>query len=285
MNKVYACIDGRTNTSAVTDASAWMAHRLACPLVVTHVIEPQSSMPIGADVTGLIGLSAPDALLQQMSTLEAQRHQIAEQAGWRIVQEAQTRASDAGIQKAESIVRHDTLVESVIQWQEDARVFVLGQHRHPDTQARRHLDHHIEQVVRTVTRTVMVVPCDVFHAPKEIVVAYDGSPTTQRLVERLSVSPFLGAMPVTVLMVAADTTETRETLLGARKKLEAGGRHVETLLSPGTPEDEILALVAQRPHSVLAIGAYGHSRIRELIVGSTTTTLLRLSPVPVLVLR
>jgi nucleotide-binding universal stress UspA family protein len=33
------------------------------------------------------------------------------------------------------------------------------------------------------------------------------------------------------------------------------------------------------------MGAYGHSRIRQLIVGSTTTTLLRTSPVPVLVLR
>ncbi|MBU2284983.1 MAG: universal stress protein, partial [Gammaproteobacteria bacterium] len=36
---------------------------------------------------------------------------------------------------------------------------------------------------------------------------------------------------------------------------------------------------------LLVMGAYGHSRIRQLIVGSTTTALLRTSPVPVLVLR
>lgn len=36
---------------------------------------------------------------------------------------------------------------------------------------------------------------------------------------------------------------------------------------------------------LLVMGAYGHSRIRHLIVGSTTTTLLRTSPVPVLILR
>ena len=35
----------------------------------------------------------------------------------------------------------------------------------------------------------------------------------------------------------------------------------------------------------MVMGAYGHSRIRHLVVGSTTTTLLRLSPCPVLVLR
>ena len=180
---------------------------------------------------------------------------------------------------------HDELSEAVISWQPDARIFVLGQHRHPGTQTRRHLDHHIEQVVRCVHRTVMVVPCETFQAPKEIVVAYDGGQTTQSVVERLAASPVLAGLPVTLLMVANDTADTRQTLLHARQKLEADGRHVETLLSPGTPEDEILALLKQRPHSLLAMGAYGHSRIRELIVGSTTTTLLRLSPVPVLVLR
>ena len=86
-------------------------------------------------------------------------------------------------------------------------------------------------------------------------------------------------------MVGTDTPDHRATLLTARQKLEADGRHVETLLSPGEPEAEILALLGQRPHSLLAMGAYGHSRIREFIVGSTTTTLLRLSPVPVMVLR
>jgi nucleotide-binding universal stress UspA family protein len=33
------------------------------------------------------------------------------------------------------------------------------------------------------------------------------------------------------------------------------------------------------------MGAYGHGRIRELVLGSTTTALLRSSSVPVLVLH
>ncbi len=36
---------------------------------------------------------------------------------------------------------------------------------------------------------------------------------------------------------------------------------------------------------MLVMGAYGHSRLRHLIVGSITTTLLRIATVPVLVLR
>lgn len=285
MNKVYACIDGRANTTAVIDAAAWAALRLSCPLMLAHVVEPQVGLATGLDANAAIGLGAPDVLLQQLSELDAQRTQLAQEAGRRMVSAAQARAAEAGLIQVESVVRTDELSEATQTWQNDARVFVLGQNRDTAPRGRRHLDHHIERVVRSVSRTVLVVPVDTFTAPDQIVVAYDGSPTAQRVVERLAASPILTGLPVTLLMVAHDTPDNRATLLTARQKLEAEGRHVETLLSPGTPETEILNLLGQRPRSLLAMGAYGHSRIREFIVGSTTTTLLRLSPVPVMVLR
>lgn len=285
MNKVYACIDGRANTTAVIDAAAWAALRLSCPLMLAHVVEPQVGLATGLDANAAIGLGAPDVLLQQLSELDAQRTQLAQEAGRRMVSAAQAHAAEAGLSQVESVVRTDELSEATQVWQNDARVFVLGQNRDTAPRGRRHLDHHIERVVRSVSRTVLVVPVDTFTAPDQIVVAYDGSPTAQRVVERLAASPILTGLPVTLLMVAHDTPDNRATLLTARQKLEAEGRHVETLLSPGTPETEILNLLGQRPRSLLAMGAYGHSRIREFIVGSTTTTLLRLSPVPVMVLR
>ena len=36
---------------------------------------------------------------------------------------------------------------------------------------------------------------------------------------------------------------------------------------------------------LLVVGAYGHSRIREMILGSTTTQLIAKSQIPVLLLR
>ncbi|WP_325168955.1 universal stress protein [Melaminivora jejuensis] len=58
-----------------------------------------------------------------------------------------------------------------------------------------------------------------------------------------------------------------------------------TRIIPGAPEEALPALMDERPDDMLVLGAYGHSRIRQLIVGSTTTALLRLSNVPVVVLR
>ena len=54
----------------------------------------------------------------------------------------------------------------------------------------------------------------------------------------------------------------------------------------GMPRKELASgWLAAQGVSLLVMGAYGQSRIRHLVVGSTTTTLLRLCPCPVLVLR
>ena len=47
----------------------------------------------------------------------------------------------------------------------------------------------------------------------------------------------------------------------------------------------VLFAIAGRAPTLLIMGAFGHSRLRQLMLGSTTSTLLRVSDVPVLILR
>ena len=53
----------------------------------------------------------------------------------------------------------------------------------------------------------------------------------------------------------------------------------------GTPEDQIAAYVTGNDVNMLVMGAYGHSRIRYLIIGSTTAEMVRTCRVPVLLFR
>ena len=53
----------------------------------------------------------------------------------------------------------------------------------------------------------------------------------------------------------------------------------------GEPERAIAAYVAAAGIGLLVMGAYGHSRVRALLIGSTTTALLRACRIPVLVFR
>ena len=53
----------------------------------------------------------------------------------------------------------------------------------------------------------------------------------------------------------------------------------------GHPDEALAAYVDRQRIDLLVMGAYGHSRIRQLIVGSTTTAVMRNCQVPVLLLR
>ncbi len=72
----------------------------------------------------------------------------------------------------------------------------------------------------------------------------------------------------------------------ARERLEQGGYTVHTDIVAGEPEQVICSTVrAEEGATLLVIGAYGHSRVRQFIVGSTTTTMVRTCHVPVLMFR
>ena len=53
----------------------------------------------------------------------------------------------------------------------------------------------------------------------------------------------------------------------------------------GHADAVISQYVSANAIDVLVMGAYGHSRIRHLIVGSTTTAMIRTCLIPVLLLR
>jgi len=53
----------------------------------------------------------------------------------------------------------------------------------------------------------------------------------------------------------------------------------------GDVEATLRAYQAEHMIDLLVMGAYGHSRIRQLLLGSTTTDMLRRATIPILLLR
>jgi nucleotide-binding universal stress UspA family protein len=285
MNKVHACIDGRSNTPAVIDWAIWSARRLAAPLAFLHVLERHPERAAASDHSGAIGLGAQDALLQALSEIDAQHGKLAQEAGRHLLAAAQARAAAAQLPSTDGRLRHGELVDAVLELEPETRLFVLGAQHHASGGARRHLDHHVERVIRSVKRPVLVATGAQFMAPQRCVIAFDGSATARKTVQTVAGSPLLTGLPMLLAMAGADTGTARQQLEDARQALAAAGFDVVTSLVPGDPEDVLPALLKAQGAALLVMGAYGHTRIRELIVGSTTTTLLRSSDVPVLILR
>lgn len=282
-NLVCACLDGQSNAGAVLDGAVWAARRLAAPLRLHHALEPAPDPTALADYSGAIGLGAQEHLLDELAALDARRAGLARAAGMSLLEGAREHASVALGQTVELHLCHGELTETVIETEAAVRLFVLGERFRPERPSGRlHLDHHVERVVRAVSRPVLVVPGARFSRPAWAAIAFDGSEPSRALVERVAESPLLKGLPLMLVTAGAAGDGMLEP---PAARLRDAGCTVETTVLPSAPEVGLPALMDSRPDGLLVMGAYGHSRIREFILGSTTTTILRHAKAPTLILR
>lgn len=284
MTSVVACIDGSQATTAVCDYAVWAAQQLAAPLCLLHVLD-QQRFPAVPNLTGNIGLGSREQLLAELAELDAQRAKLALKQGEQMLAAARQRALDDGMASVSLRQRHGDLADSLVTMTEELRLAVLGLHGEDSSDAaERHIGSQLETVIRRVQRPILLTP-EHFKAPQSAMLAFDGSATTRKGVELLAQSPLFKGMPIHVVMVDADTDSHWEQLRSAQHILEQQGHEVQLALVPGEVEPALHQYQAQHNIDLMVMGAYGHSRIRQFLVGSTTTSMLQRSQTPLLILR
>ena len=283
MSQVIACIDGSSITLAVCDYAAWASRQMDAPLNFLHVLG-KSEYPIPTDLSGNIGLGSREHLLQELAELDEKRGRVALEQGRLMLEAAKARAIADGVPNPTHRQRHGELVDTLIEFEHDTRLLVLGRQGEHGDSAGEHIGSHLENVVRTLLRPILVIPAD-YTEPRRILIAFDGSTTTRKAVELVAASPLFRGLPCHVLMVGADKAESRAQLDWARTTLEQAGFEATISLRAGQVEDVLCGYREEYAIDLIVMGAYGHSRIREFLVGSTTTHLLRKSTVPLLLLR
>ena len=285
MSQIYACIDGLPPTAAVVDWSVWASLRLNTPLHLLHALNQPNEMPSVGDYSGALGTEAQAVLQQQLSALDAQRNKIAQEAGRQMIESVCTCARANGVSDVTHSLHYGDLVDTLLTLETDVRLCVLGENHSAHTPRKLYLSHHLERVVRAIQRPILVTTAAPFAPPERFVLAYDGSDTARKTVDMVARSPLLQGLPALIAMAAADSPTAHAALGQAQAILSNAGFDAATRLLPGEPEQVLPELLKTQGAALLVMGAYGHSRIRQLVLGSTTTALLRLSPVPVLVLR
>lgn len=284
MPRILACTDGSIYAPSVYDHAAWAAARMGASVEVLHVIDHQREQAAISDYSGSIGVDARDELLASLAELEAAKSKVALSHGRAILQDAKTRLHAGGVSDVSLSQRHGSLVETVAEREAGADMVVIGKRGEAADFATGHLGANLERVIRASTRPVLVAN-RAFRPIQRLLIAYDGGPSTRRALDHLIDHPFLKGTDIRLLMVAAENPENRKRLDLAREELAGAGLESSTLLTDGEPEDVIRRAVTDGAIDLLVVGAYGHSRIRQFIVGSTTTQLIRTCLVPLLMFR
>ena len=156
--------------------------------------------------------------------------------------------------------------------------------RHGSDSAADHVGSQLERIIRIMHRPILVVP-DEFSAPKSAMLAFDGSQTIQKGVQMLAASPLCRDLPIHLVMIGADTADAAAQINSAERQLQDAGFATITAIRAGDVEQSLHAYQAANAIDLLIMGAYGHSRIRQFLVGSTTNHMIRTSTTPILLLR
>lgn len=282
-DKILALVDGSAYSESVCHHTAWIASRLKASVDVMHVIGRREGAAT-QDLSGSLRLGARSALLEELAAADESRARLAQAKGRAILEDAQQilNADNDGTVKAH--LRKGDLLDAVQEVEPDLRAIVIGKRGEGADYATGHLGSNLERIVRA-SRVPVFVASRAFKPIRKVLVAYDASASAEKAIARVVKSPVFEGLEIMLLHVASGGKPIKAKLEEAVAALGAAGLPATARVIEGEPDEVLRRVVAEEGHDLLVMGAYGHSRIRSLIIGSTTTAMVQAAKIPVLLYR
>ncbi len=143
----------------------------------------------------------------------------------------------------------------------------------------------IESASRQCSTPLMIVD-RVFEPIKSVICAYDQSDTSNHALKFAAGFARDLNLPIEVVNVNSDENLRKAALAEADSYLAPYGLSVQLRHEAGEPSDMLIQTAKDQPvPSLLVMGGYGHSRIREAIIGSTTVQVMRKARKPILLAK
>jgi len=281
--RVLAAIDGSRSSEAVTDYAVWVAQALSAPLTFLHAISNPHA-PTKTNLSGNMTLGGREKLLEEMVELEEKRGKLERERGRALLADVLNRAKDRGFDNPEELLRNGDITEVILELEQSMQMLVLGKQGRDGDAVARHVGSHLSGILSMIHRPTLVTPLE-FRRPESFLIAYDGSPTAYKLVEMAARTPLLQGLPVHILMVGEEKQGNWDKLQVANTRLQKAGFSTQVAIRQGKVDEAVSSYLGEKNIDLLAMGAYGHSPIRYLMLGSTTTKMIMRADVPLLVVR
>ncbi|SLN70872.1 universal stress protein [Roseisalinus antarcticus] len=283
MDKILALLDGSAYSESVCHHTAWIAKKLNADVEAMHVLGRREGAA-STDLSGALRLGARSALLEKLSALDEERAKLAQARGHAILEDAKAILDQDGVPNVNLRLRKGDLLDAIREIASDTRAITIGKRGEGADFASGHLGSNLERIVRTSTVPVFVASRE-FRPISRVLVAYDGSASSKVAIQRMADSPVFEHLDLCVLCAGPDKGRAMATAETAVAKLRAANVTASPRAETGEPEEVLARLVADEDFNLLVMGAYGHGRIRNLIIGSTTTSMIQTVKIPVLLYR
>ena len=284
MNRIIALIDSSSYAQSVCAHAGWVASFGEASLSFLHVLGRRDAACDSADLSGSIGLGSRSALLEELAELDGQKARLVNKRGRAILEDAQACAANMGAVKITPMLRHGELVAAMEELENDADMIVIGKRGEQSHLNMEHLGSNLERVVRSTKKPVLVASRE-FKPVKRILIAFDGGSSAIKAVEHIASSELFRGLEFLLIQVGSEAKIDCNPIGGAVAALRKAGLDVDSRIVAGQPDKVIAETVEKEDFDMLVMGAYGHTRIWNLIIRSTTTQMIGSCKVPIMLFR
>lgn len=275
-------VDGSANSNTAVQYGLYIAPKIDAMLAALHVIDLfMLQGPVMTDLSATIGIPPYDGYYE---TLEKSLQEKADT----ILKDFEARCKEAGM-NATSAKTIGKISDTIIEGAKQADMILMarkGEHFHlPGGEL---LGSVAEAVVRRAGKPVWIMP-ENFREIESMGLGYDGSePAKKALNLSLDISR-RAKWPLTVIIVTPDPEKATALTAEVEDMNDidetSGQADCEVVILPGREPEDLLSFIEQGSVELMVMGAYGHNRLREWLLGSTTSCIIKKSPIPVLLIR
>ncbi len=277
IKRILVGIDTSEHSRTAQAYAFHLARRLGATLIGLHVVDIVSiEGSFFHDISGSLGLEPYlDFSSKMREILNARGHAVLEDFA-----QAARREDIA----AETVLDLGVVANQLCERAKAADLLMIGHRGVNERFSTGLLGSTTESVARKSPRPMLVSPIR-FREVTRALLAYDGSDRASRAMRAAADFATTVDVPLIVITVARDLKLGERTLNQARSYLEPYSIRAEFKLVPGHAHEGIIAALKEFEADLLFIGAYGHSRIIEMVLGSNTEFVLRNASCPVFMSR
>jgi nucleotide-binding universal stress UspA family protein len=268
-------IDSSEHSRHAQTLAFYLARNLHASVLGLHVVDILSfEGPLFNDIEAPANLESYLDTPWLRETLTARGHKLLEDFA--------AAAAREGV-NVQTVLDFGLVANQICERSKSADLVVLG-HRGGQAALPATLGGTAGSVARRASGTVLICPASAREL-RRLVLAFDGSDRACKAMHAAAEMASGLDAALSVLSVSRDPKTAEHRLAQARTYFEPYGVKAEFHHLTGHASQEIVNFARQQQSDALFIGAYGHSRLVEMMLGSTTEHVLRSAPCPVFLSR
>ncbi len=275
IERILVPTDGSGYSNIALEYAIYIAKKLDSMLIGLNVVDIRLMQPpVVCDISGAIGIPPCQEFVPVDETGLALK---AENILKAFADRCNTREVRNETQKVVGIID-----ESIIEEGRKTDLILLaqrGEHLHLGG-----IGTTAEAVIRKSGKPVIVTPA-AFKEIESMAIAYDGSPPADNALKMAAELSQTAAWPLSILIITDDQSLGAKLIKKTEAILDPYSLDSDTVILAGDEDRAIIRFIKEGSVELMVMGAYGHNRLRELLLGSTTNYVIRKTTIPVLLHR